>query len=241
MVAMSARISQILEVVEEVRSKHQSTSSPRPISEIRIDAVRSVAGRRDITTNSVADKFIRQLAPEVTSTSQFDSLLKEWLIDGSRKLRDIVLKHAVDNKDREMIASAFHIAPTKDVLLAEEFGLDASDPLFEEGREFLRIHLAKERNRHLVALAKDLWLRNGDLKCAICSFSFLETYGEAGDGYIEAHHVTPISQLSESTIVRPSDLAPVCSNCHGIIHRHKPWLTIEEMKAIVVKRSIGKQ
>lgn len=233
---MSARISQILEVVEEVRSKHQSTSSLRPISEIRLDAVRSVAGRREITTNSVADKFIRQLAPEVTSTSQFDSLLKEWLVDGSQRLRDIVMKHAVDEKDRQMVASAFHIAPTKDLLLAEEFGVDASDPLFEEGREILRIHLAKERNRHLVSLAKEIWLRDGELKCAICSFSFVATYGAAGHGYIEAHHVTPISELSEATIVRPSDLAPVCSNCHGIIHRHKPWLTIEEMKAIVEKR-----
>ena len=236
---MSARIGQIIEVVEEVRGSCHGTPPRGSISQLRMDAVRSVAARRGITTNSVADKFIRQLSPDVTSTTKFDSLLKGWLVDGSTELRDITLKHAIDARDRQLISSAFHLAAPQDTLLAEEFGIDSSTTSFQEGREQLNIHLSKERNRHLVALAKELWRRNGQIKCSICSFSFSDTYGETGDGYIEAHHTTPVSELAENTIVRPADLAPVCSNCHGIIHRHRPWLTISQMQEIVAKHAAG--
>jgi hypothetical protein len=234
---MSARIGQIIEVVEEVRNKCHGVAPPGSISQVRIDAVRSVAGRREIATNSVADKFIRQLSPEVTSTTEFDSLLRSWLVDGSTALRDIVLKHAIDSLDRQLVLSAFHIASPQETLLAAEFDLDVADSPFQEGQEKLMIHLSKERNKHLVALAKEIWLRNGELNCSVCSFSFSAAYGEAGDGYIEAHHTTPVSELAEDTIVRPSDLAPVCSNCHGIIHRHRPWLTISQMQVIVAKHT----
>jgi len=234
---MSARIGQIVEVVEEVRSNCNRAPLPGAITQIRINAVHSVAARRGITSNSVADKFIRQLNPDVSSTTSFDNLLFDWIVNGSVALRDIVLKHAIDSRDQQLVASAFHIAPAQDTLLSEEFGLDAVDASFQEGRDRLKIHLVKERNRYLVALAKELWLRNGELKCLICSFSFSATYGEAGVGYIEAHHIAPISELAENTIVRPADLAPVCSNCHGIIHRHRPWLTIQQMQAIVASHA----
>jgi predicted HNH restriction endonuclease len=237
---MSARIGQIVEVIEEVRGNCQGVVPHGSITEIRIHAVHSVAARRRITSNAVADKFIRQLSPDVTSTAQFDSLLKSWLVDGSTELRDIALKHAIDALDRQTIASAFQVATPEDILLSAEFGLEAGDESFREGREKFKIHLAKERNRHLVDLAKKLWLRNGEVRCSICSFSFSQAYGEAGDGYIEAHHTTAVSDLEENTIVRPADLAPVCSNCHGIIHRRRPWLTIEEMQAIVATYARGK-
>ena len=236
---MSARIGQIIEIVEEARDQCRGNRPHGSVSQIRLKAVRSVALRRGITTKSVSDKFIRQLKPEVSSTAQFDAFLKDWLFNGSMELRDITLNHAIDMQDRQLIASAFHIAELQDILLSEEFGADASAASFVEGKERLRIHLSRERNKHLVALAKELWLRNGELKCSICSFSFSETYGAAGERYIEAHHTTPVSELSEDTIVRPSDLAPVCSNCHGIIHRHQPWLTIAQMQAIVAK--LGRQ
>jgi predicted HNH restriction endonuclease len=234
---MSARIGQIIEIVEEARDQFRGNQPNGSISQIRLNAVHSVAFRRGITTNSVSDKFIRQLKPEVSSTEQFDALLKDWLFNGSMELRDITLSHAIDMQDRQDIVSAFNIAEPQDILLSEEFGEDASSGAFLEGKERLRIHLFKERNKRLIACAKKLWLRNGELKCSVCSFSFSETYGEVGEGYIEAHHITPVSQLSESTMFRPSDLVPVCSNCHGIIHRHRPWLTIAQMKAIVV--SVG--
>lgn len=93
----------------------------------------------------------------------------------------------------------------------------------------------KERNRYLVDIAKKEWIKTdkGNIKCSICAFSFIDTYGEVGEGYIEAHHILPVSEVTANTIVTIADLTPVCSNCHRIIHRHRPWLSIEAMKKIV--------
>lgn len=232
---MSARAGQIIEVIEEVRNNYRSSAGSKSIRQLRIDAGHSVASRRGITNQSVIDKFVRQLKPDVESASQFDSLLKSWLLEDSTELRDIVLKHKSDLNDEPLIMNAFYKAREQDILLSEEFGFDANDIEFREGREKLKIHLVKERNRHLVDLAKKSWLteEGGDIKCSICLFSFINTYGEVGKGYIEAHHTLPISEISADIIVKISDLAPVCSNCHRIIHRYRPWLSIDEVKQIV--------
>jgi 5-methylcytosine-specific restriction protein A len=44
-------------------------------------------------------------------------------------------------------------------------------------------------------------VRHHGTRCKICGFSFEETYGERGAGFIEVHHLTPVSQLKTSTKV----------------------------------------
>lgn len=231
---MSARIGQIIEVIEEVRALYRGAALGSPLDQVRIAAVHAVAARRRITYQAVIDKLTRQLSPDIVSATKFDQFLKSWLTSGSADLQNIVLRHIVNPEDEHLIRSVFHRAPDEDLLLAEEFGLDANDSEFKEGREKLLVHLIKERNRHLVAFAKAEWIREGKMRCAVCSFSFAESYGASGVGYIEAHHTTPISALEGSTIVTVSDLVPVCSNCHGFIHRHRPWLSIDQIRAIHV-------
>lgn len=72
--------------------------------------------------------------------------------------------------------------------------------------------------------------------CAICGFDFEKVYGERGRGYIEIHHTKPLCTLDKEQIIDPeTDLVPVCSNCHRMIHRRKDSvLTIEEMSLIVL-------
>lgn len=71
------------------------------------------------------------------------------------------------------------------------------------------------------------------LECQICHFDFEKTYGLIGKDYIHVHHITPISEIGESYKVDPiKDLIPVCPNCHSIIHRTKPALTIVEMRSL---------
>lgn len=73
------------------------------------------------------------------------------------------------------------------------------------------------------------------LKCQCCGFDFQESYGELGDGYIEVHHRTPVSRLGPNYVVDPaSDLVPLCSNCHAVVHRTDPPVTVEALKSIVV-------
>ncbi len=229
---MSAKINNIVEIIEEVRDNYRNRHSSSSVKQLRINAGHSVASRRGIYNQSVLDTFRRQLEPDIESTSQFDNLLQNWLLHDSTELRDILLKHKSNKSDEILIKNAFYKAPEEEILLAEEFGVDPNDAEFREGKEKLKIHLVKERNKYLVNLAKQQWLKenNGTVSCAIGSFSFDDTYGDVGKGYIEAHHILPISALTSDTIMKIKDLSPVCSNCHSVIHRYRPWLTINQLK-----------
>lgn len=241
---MSQKIEQILEVIEEVREQFQSTPGYHSVKGMRIRAGHSVASRRGITNQTVLSKFITQLRPDVKCADDFDKLLEKWLVYDSDELKNIILKHKSDRQDVELINRAFYKAPEADILLAQEFGYDPNEGSFKEGKLQLRLHLTKERNRRLTIRAKEMWNRkqNGRVVCSVCSFSFPETYGQLGVGFVEAHHIQPISSLTPYTIVSLDDIVPVCSNCHSMLHRHRPWLTVEQLHTIVSdqrKRSEG--
>lgn len=70
--------------------------------------------------------------------------------------------------------------------------------------------------------------------CMACGFNFREIYGELGDDYIVVHHLTPVSAIGEDYIVDPAkDLVTICANCHAMVHRRNPPLTIDELKRIL--------
>jgi 5-methylcytosine-specific restriction enzyme A len=59
-------------------------------------------------------------------------------------------------------------------------------------------------------------------RCQACGLLFTEVYGPLGEGYIEAHHLRPLSSLDEGISVAYSpkdDFAVLCANCHRMIHR----------------------
>jgi 5-methylcytosine-specific restriction enzyme A len=73
--------------------------------------------------------------------------------------------------------------------------------------------------------------------CSVCGFDFESRYGERGKGYIEIHHTKPLSSDDDEVIIDPkTDLIPVCSNCHRMIHRRKDdVLSIENMLSIFTR------
>ncbi|WP_276208284.1 HNH endonuclease [Gracilibacillus sp. YIM 98692] len=75
--------------------------------------------------------------------------------------------------------------------------------------------------------------KHGRLICEVCEFDFMERYGEIGDGYIEGHHTKPISEMSENEQTKVEDIALVCANCHRMLHRKRPWLSITELKNLI--------
>lgn len=234
---MSQKIEQILEVIEEVREKFQTGTGLKSVHVLRVKAGASVANRRGIRNQTVLDKFIRDLRPDIQFAADFDKLLEDWLIQDSNELQNIFLKHKSSRRDEELIRNAFYKASEPEISLAHEFGLDPNDESFKEGKEKFRLHLTKERNRYLVKRAKEVWQQQGGkVCCSACSFSFSQVYGKLGDDFIEAHHVKPISSLTPDTIIKLSDLVPVCSNCHSMLHRHRPWLSIEELREIISSR-----
>jgi 5-methylcytosine-specific restriction protein A len=70
--------------------------------------------------------------------------------------------------------------------------------------------------------------------CKVCDFDFALVYGEIGEGFIEVHHVEPVSGIVPGTIIdHARDLAPVCPNCHAMLHRRKPPYSIDELRSIL--------
>lgn len=74
--------------------------------------------------------------------------------------------------------------------------------------------------------------------CSVCDFDFGEQFGEFGQGFIHVHHLMPLHEIGEQYEVDPiNDLRPVCPNCHAMLHRRKPPLTVEELSQIVKRKS----
>ena len=74
-------------------------------------------------------------------------------------------------------------------------------------------------------------------KCLVCGCDFEAIYGKIGKEFIHVHHLTPISSIGkEYELDVDNDLAPVCPNCHYMLHRKDPPYTIEELADIMNKQ-----
>ncbi len=76
------------------------------------------------------------------------------------------------------------------------------------------------------------------VECAVCGFNFEKQYGDWGKGFIEVHHLRPLSEKNGEEIeTNPeTDLTSLCANCHRMIHRKKGiTLSIEELKEKLTK------
>lgn len=102
----------------------------------------------------------------------------------------------------------------------------------QEGRFLIRLHRSRERNRKIVDRKKAQVLKqHNKLECECCGFDFQKTYGDRGAGFIECHHKKPVSEIEIGRPTRLQDLALVCSNCHRMIHRTRPWLSVQALQA----------
>ena len=119
---------------------------------------------------------------------------------------------------------------------------DEEEKDFPEGKESYRYHKYRERNQKVIRLAKaQRIITDPLLKCDVCEFSFQERYGQVGIDYIEAHHCIPLSESKTVVKTRVSDFALVCSNCHRMLHRHRPWLEIKDIRSLVKRKKHNKR
>jgi 5-methylcytosine-specific restriction protein A len=189
--------------------------------------------------NSVYMKFMnfRRLDPQYTSGG------KTGLSRGSKADEEVWAEFGQDAPRCQLVAEAIIASLNDSEVGSVWIELDLDDGIQEaaEGRLLTRKHLARERNRQLVeSKRKQAMKRNGKLVCEACDFNFAVHYGERGIGFIECHHTKPVATLVEGHKTHIDDLALVCANCHRIIHRSKPWLSIAELKTLmheVVRKS----
>lgn len=122
-------------------------------------------------------------------------------------------------------------ANTLDTLISVADGtfVDPSEETWDtEGRSLLKRHVTRERSAKLIRAFK---AQLTDYSCTVCGFSFQRAYGSLGAGFIEAHHTIPIATLTEQTKISVSDLIAVCSNCHRMLHRSNPPLSMKELQS----------
>lgn len=103
---------------------------------------------------------------------------------------------------------------------------------FDEGFRRQTVASRAERNPKVVEEAK----RIHGTTCFACGFDFGAAYGERGDGFIEIHHLKPVSMRGKkgSKTNVATDVVPLCSNCHRMVHRGDEMLTPLQLKALVV-------
>jgi 5-methylcytosine-specific restriction protein A len=105
---------------------------------------------------------------------------------------------------------------------------------WEEGGPKFRYVSFYERRPRLRAEA----IRHHHTVCQVCGFDFERFYGERGAGFIEVHHLKPVSTLKKKTSVDPKvDMAVICANCHRMIHRKRDAiLSLNELRSMIKKR-----
>jgi predicted HNH restriction endonuclease len=102
--------------------------------------------------------------------------------------------------------------------------------LFPEGGRKTIIVNAYERSSR----ARNLCIRQYGLTCRACGLDFEQRYGKLGKGFIHVHHIVGISKIGkEYQVDAKTDLRPVCPNCHAMLHRTDPPMSIETLKALL--------
>ena len=146
--------------------------------------------------------------PEVKDERELLNLLSDWMMHG--------------------------VSLVLSLLTIEENASDTELNAHQEGNVKEILSKRYERSR----INREICLAHKGYSCSVCGFNFLTTYGQLGKDYIEVHHTTPVSVMGDNyTIDIDRDLVPVCSNCHSMIHRKKPPLTIEELKVMIAMNS----
>ena len=86
--------------------------------------------------------------------------------------------------------------------------------------------------------ARKACLRHHGLSCCVCEFDFADAYGDLGKGFIHVHHLKQLSDIGSEYEVDPiRDLVPVCPNCHAMLHKRNPPLSLEDLRITIKKSS----
>ncbi|QKK20804.1 HNH endonuclease [Rhizobium indicum] len=114
---------------------------------------------------------------------------------------------------------------------------DGGETEFPEGGKMQRQHYQLERNPAVVRIAKKAFHnRHGRFFCQVCNFDFHKAYGAIGANFIEAHHSVPVCEMRPGDKTKPGDMMMLCSNCHRMVHRIRPWQnSVSKLKALLAE------
>lgn len=193
----------------------------------------------------LAERNDTHFSQKVRNLKSHDTLTRKGLAtyeDGTYKITDQGRRYLAE--DYSDIAEALRDQGFGEEERNREFVKDYEGLIIEEGASFTHNVNKRNRSRHLAEIAKEHFRNDkGQIPCMVCEFDFLDFYGELGKSYIEIHHLKPIHEYEisgEKGTVETSlkNLAPLCSNCHRMVHRKKGELiSPENLKDIIGGRS----
>jgi len=200
--------------------------------------------------NELTNSHFRQAATEIDREGvrpRRDSNHYDLIIDGKKYPPKYIVSIAARFAfGKEHPASKFNAVEARDYFRSRGYKVidrrDEAEKLivtedeesrFPEGKERFKKHRYLERDSQIVKKAKtNRYIKTGELKCDACETDFSDKYGDLGIGFIEAHHIIPVSSLGGKVNTKISDLALVCSNCHRMLHRGKN-ITVDKLKEII--------
>lgn len=122
---------------------------------------------------------------------------------------------------RTLPTPAWQIAPTTGPA-AHAASDDALLATADEGEASaaMRAHFLREASLRRSKL-ESVRRERGVLACEVCGFDFARAFGEAGEGYIQVHHVLPLAARGADTPTALDDLVLLCANCHVMAHHRR--------------------
>jgi 5-methylcytosine-specific restriction protein A len=86
--------------------------------------------------------------------------------------------------------------------------------------------------------AREKCIERYGARCDLCNFDFEAVYGSAMAGFIQVHHLKPLSDVGTEYQVDPvRDLRPVCPNCHAVLHHREPPYSLDEVRQFLAQVS----
>lgn len=131
------------------------------------------------------------------------------------------------------------LVEARDQVQADEGNSEDPSGVARRGIEAKRYrwHRRAERSPSLAREAKRL--HGAQCQVKACGKRLGDRYGEVGEGYIEAHHLTPFAGLEgRPTELDPAtDFAVVCPDCHRMIHRRKEPYSLDEVSTMIAPQT----
>ena len=211
--------------------------------ELRIPAFRMPTNKYYAQFNIAIKTYINKSA----NFENVDSILDITEIDTLNSIRDSIINQYAYIKydDKKLAGLKYYIDYLCSKTVndkpdsAETFKIQDIVEEYEEG-SILDCHGSKyERNRK----ARKECLEYYGYTCRVCGFDFEKQYGEIGHEFIEVHHRIEVSSYGGTNHkVHPiKDLIPVYSNCHSMLHRTRPAMSIADLNSLIKNKKDSRE
>lgn len=147
------------------------------------------------------------------------------------------------SQNRHKLETLFEFAPNdiaselRQISVSQGVDIEYIDErIITEGELRTRTVEYRSRSGELRSAAFEHYSQNGVISCHACGFDFALAYPDIGNGTIQIHHLKPVSYMrGEPLKLRDAlrNVRPLCANCHLMVHKKNPPITIDELMKIL--------